>query len=299
MTHRTIYALPVYRRLWYTLIFVLIFFTCQSPNPAPTVLQVGQIKLDAKELGRYLKRYQRKLHLAKLTREAAENYISNELTEYLLFLNAALAAGYEQHPEVAKKCRLMEKKYLTAGDGLIYRRFLQDSLGLTDKGLDQEGQQQYRRQLENYASALKSKLLDSVKILVNPAIFAAFYEKNYRSGYYFRKQILEKFSPEERAQHFFAYDTVDVTLGEWIDYYRSYPVVRIIENKQMLREHLEQYAFEQLAYRYAQRTGLLNDPKLIRFIKSYREKQMVQIFLNPTSAVQVNFQGMTTRLLFG
>jgi hypothetical protein len=226
-------------------VVIIIFFTCQNPHPPETFLQVGAIQVNAEKLTRYLKNFHQKQNPETLTPAAALDFVQTELVEELLLLNAAQSENYHQHPEVLHKCHLMEKKFLTAGDGLIYRRFLADSLGITEANTDN-----YRQQLEQYAEALKQQLLDSVTISVNQPVFEAFYQKNYTSGYYFRKEILDKFTETERVQHFFAFDSTEVTLGEWIDYYRSYPVVRIIENREMLHEHLEQYVFEQLAYRH-------------------------------------------------
>jgi len=176
----------------------------------------------------------------------------------------------------------MEKKSLTEGDGLLYRRFLEDSLGITEANTDN-----YRQQFEEYAAALKQQLLDSVTISVNQPVCETFYQKNYTSGYYFRQEILEKFSDTERAQHFFEFNSEKVTLGEWIDYYRSCPVVRIIENREMLHEHLEQFVFEQLAWRHARKIGLLKDDKLLRFLEFYREKLMVEVYLREKVAAAI------------
>ena len=54
------YSRPLHKSWPGFLLFTLIFLCCQNPNPVPTALQVGQIKLNAKELGRYLKKFQRK-----------------------------------------------------------------------------------------------------------------------------------------------------------------------------------------------------------------------------------------------
>jgi len=243
-------------------------------------LRVGKIKVTEKDLGSYLRRYKRKYHLKRLTPGQAEKYVQNDLLDYLLFLNQAYAQVLDKNPKVLQKYLLMQKKYLTAGDGLLYRRFLQDSLGVTVEGIKSESEQDnaYWQQLEKVASELKKRLLAGVNIKINQTVFDEFYEKNYRSGYYFRKQIMNKFATQERAQLFFEYNSIPVTLGEWIDYYLSYPVVRIIENKDMLKEHIEQFIFEQIAYNYAKRMGLLNDVQFKEFSKLYKEKLMVDFY---------------------
>jgi hypothetical protein len=268
--------------LWTLPVVIIIFFNCQQPHPPETFLQVGAIQVNAEKLTRYLKNFHQKQNPETLTPAAVLYFVQTELVDELRLLNAAQAENYSQHPEVLHKCHLMEKKFLTSGDGLIYRRFLADSLGVTEANTDN-----YHQQLEQYADALKQQLLDSVTISVNQPVFDAFYQKNYTSGYYFRKEILGKFSETERAQPFFAFDTTEVNLGEWIDYYRSYPMVRIIENRAMLHEHLEQFVFEQSAYHHAQKMGLLKDEKLLRFLDFYQQKQMVEIYLREKAAAEI------------
>ena len=259
---------------------IFFFFYCQKPKKNEAVIQVGKISLDCKKLDTYVKLHRNKTGNDHLSQKEIEKYINEGLIEFLLFLDAAYDSGYTTKPEVKKKCLQMTKKYLTAGDGLLFKRYLEDSLGIFFKENNPKSNefQDYVRQIDNIAKDFESRFLDSVKIEINWPTFNTFYEKNYRSGYYFRKQILEKFTPSERANILFKYDKTNVSVGEWIDFYLTSPVIQIIENKNMLIDYLRKYIFEELAYLYAKKTGLLEDSRLQKFIKVYSEKVMVEVF---------------------